>query len=245
MLRRMVRRFMRSGLRRRAARALVRPAVGSVDFGDLDRLRPISDDWGFERGTPIDRFYIEEFLALRAGDIAGDVLEIGEPMYTARFGGDRVRRLEVLHIHEGYPGVTIVGDLTRPQDFEPAQFDCIVLTQTLNIIYDTHPVVHSVHKLLKPGGVVLATFPGISKLSRADADFWGYNWAFTSMSASRMFGDVFGPENVELESVGNVKAATAFLYGLAAEELTFAELAYRHRDFEVLLRVRATRSASA
>lgn len=218
-----------------------RPAIGGVDFGDLNRLTPISNDWGFDRGTAIDRHYIEEFLAVHAADIAGDVLEIGEPKYSPRFGGDRIRRLDVLHIHEGQPNVTIVADLTRPQDFEPAQFDCVVLTQTLNIIYDAHAVVRSVHRLLRPGGVVLATFPGISKFSRGDAENWGYNWAFTNMSARRMFGDVFGAANVELEAVGNVMVATAFLYGLAAEELPPEVLAHRHRDYEVLLRLRVTR----
>ena len=34
-----------------------------VDWGDLRRTDPVSRDWGYDRGTPIDRRYIEEFLA--------------------------------------------------------------------------------------------------------------------------------------------------------------------------------------
>lgn len=237
-----LRRLVPGALRRRAALALVNPPVGGVDLGDLSRLTPISDEWGFDRGTPIDRHYIGEFLSVHADDIAGDVLEIDAPTYTRRFGGDRVRRSEVLHVEDDRPGVTMVGDLTRPEDFESEQFDCVILTQTLQVIYDAAAAVATCHRVLRPGGVLLATFPGISKISRADMDRWGYHWSFTSRSAARMFGDEFGPENVELEAVGNVMAAAAFLYGLAAEDLAPEDLQHRDPDFELLIRLRATRA---
>jgi hypothetical protein len=55
--------------RRKLIRSTRRPGIGTVRFGDLDRLTPISRGWGFDRGAPIDRFYIERFMAPRAGDI--------------------------------------------------------------------------------------------------------------------------------------------------------------------------------
>lgn len=238
-----LRRLLPGDFRRRLGRAAVWPPVGRVRFGHLRRLKPISEEWGFDRGTPIDRFYIEDFLERHAADISGDVLEIDAPTYTKKFGGDRVRRSEVLHVEDGRPGITMVGDFSRPDEFQPHQFDCVILTQTLQVIYDVQAAVHTVHRILKPGGVVLATFPGISKISRADADRWGYHWSFTSLSARRMFSTVFGPENVELDAVGNVLVASAFLYGLAAEDLAGEELAHRDPDFELLIRLRAIRGA--
>ena len=55
-------------------------------LGDLRRTTPIDPNWGFERGTPIDRVYVERFLAGHADDIRGRVLEIAAPDYTNRYG---------------------------------------------------------------------------------------------------------------------------------------------------------------
>lgn len=238
-----LRRLVPGALRRRAALALLDPPVGDVDLGDLGRLTPISDQWGFDRGTPIDRHYIEEFLSAHADDIAGAVLEVDAPTYTRRFGGRGVRRSEVLHVEDDRPGVTMVGDLTRPDAFEPEQFDCVILTQTLQFIPRPDAAIRTVHRILRPGGVVLATFPGISKISREDMDRWGCHYSFTSLSAARSFGEVFGPEAVTVDAAGNVLAAAAFLYGLAAADLAPSDLAHRDPDYELLVRVRAVRDA--
>lgn len=238
-----LRRLVPGALRRRAALALVDPPVGDVDLGDLARLTPISKQWGFDRGTPIDRHYIEEFLSAHKADIAGDVLEVDAPTYTRMFGGDRVRRSEVLHVEDERPGVTMIGDLTRPDDFEPEQFDCVIFTQTLQFIPRPDAAIRTVHRILRPGGVTLATFPGISKISREDMDRWGCHYSFTSLSAARLFGDVFGADAVTVETAGNVLAASAFLYGLAAADLAPPDLAHRDPDYEVLVRVRAVRDA--
>jgi SAM-dependent methyltransferase len=240
---RLLRRIVPGAFRRRAALALLEPPVGDVDLGDLARLTPISEQWGFDRGTPIDRHYILEFLAAHAADIAGDVLEVDAPTYTRRFGGNRVLRSEVLHVEDDRPGVTMIGDLTRPEDFEPEQFDSVILTQTLQFIPRPEAAIRTVHRILRPGGVVLATFPGISKISREDMDRWGCHFNFTSRSAAWLFEGVFGPDGVTVDAAGNVLAAAAFLYGLAAEDLAPTDLAHRDRDFEVLLCVRAVRGA--
>jgi hypothetical protein len=84
--------------------------------------------------------------------------------------------------------------------------------------------------------------PGITKISREDMDQWGQFWSFTSASLRRLFDAAFGPERVSIEAFGNVLAATAFLHGLSAGELTEGELLHRDRDFEVLLAVRAARA---
>ena len=38
--------------------------------------KPVSDHWGWDRGTPVDRYYIEQFLAEHAADVRGRVLEV-------------------------------------------------------------------------------------------------------------------------------------------------------------------------
>jgi SAM-dependent methyltransferase len=215
--------------------------VGWVRFGSLRRLQPISAQWGFERGLPIDRYYIEAFLAAHAGDIRGHGLEVKEDLYSSRFGGDYVTRVDILHPELGNPKATIVADLTKGDGLPSDAFDFIVLTQTLHLIYDVESAVRTLYRILKPGGVLLTTVSGISKISRGDMDRWGHHWAFTSRSAERLFGDFFGRENVTVEAHGNVLAAVAFLHGVASQELRSRHLNYHDPDFEVLVTIRAVK----
>ena len=239
------------GVRRRIAAALpgrwrerllsgreLVPPVGRVRFGDLQRVTPISQCFGFDRGQPVDRYYIERFLARHASEIAGRVLEIGDDGYTRRFGGSRVARSDVLHVHHGNPRATLVGDLTDPGVLPEDAFDCIVLTQTLQLIYDVRLAIVRLHRTLAPGGVVLVTAPGISQIDRGE---WGktWFWSFTTTALQRLFGDVFGHDAVMVEHYGNVFAATAFLQGLAVEELETTHLDAIDRAYPVIVALRA------
>lgn len=216
------------------------PPVGVVSFGSLRRVKPISRAFGYDRGLPIDRYYIENFLAHYANDIQGRVLEIGDNSYTRRFGGDRVTKSDVLHIMEGNPEATIVADLTCADNIPSDSFDCFILTQTLHLIYDVRTALKTLYRILKPGGVVLATFPGISQLAH---DQWGdyWYWSFTTRSGRQLFEEVFPAANVKVETYGNVLAAISFLQGLAVEELRSEELEYRDPNYEVLITVRAVK----
>ena len=220
------------------------PAVGRFRFGDLGGSAPIDNDFGYGRGTPIDRSYITEFLSCHADDIAGRVLEVGDDDYSRRFGGTRITHQDVLHVLPGNPRATIVGDLARPGVLPPAAFDCLVLSQTLHLIYDMSSAVREMHRALKPKGVVLLTVPGISRIDRGE---WGnrWCWSLTETSARQMFSDVFGVDRVEVETHGNVFAAIAFLHGLALEEVPRAKLNVRDPAFPLIVSVRAQKSSEA
>jgi SAM-dependent methyltransferase len=228
-----------------ARRAIVRltrwPPVGLVFFGSLGRLKPISRVWGSDRGLPIDRYYIERFLSAHAADIRGHSLEIKEDLYTTRFGGSRVTRSDILHATEGNPAATIVADLIDGGNLPSDSFDCIILTQTLDFIYDLRAALATLYRILKPGGVLLATVAGISKISREDMDRWGHYWSFTSKSAGRIFEEQFPARHVQVDAYGNVVAAIAFLHGLASEELGPRRLAPHDPDYEVLISIRAVK----
>lgn len=218
------------------------PAVGRVDLGDLRRETPVSRVFGFDRGQCIDRLYIEQFLERHAQAVQGRVLEVGDDAYTRRFGQDRVTRSDVLHIRPGEPGATLHADLGDPHCPLPDNaFDCIVLTQTLIVIPDVHQALRTLHRILKPGGVLLATFPGLAQISRYDMDRWGDYWRFTDRSASMLFGQVFGPERVQVETRGNVLAAIAYLHGLCTADLRPEELERHDPDYQVVITVHATK----
>jgi hypothetical protein len=207
----------------------------------LTKLDPVSRTFGFDRGKPVDRWYIERFLAAHADDVRGRVLEVAEGTYTQWFGGDDVTRSDVLFAAPGKPEATVVGDLATGRGLPRGTYDCFVMTQTLQVIYDLSAAVRGTRDVLAPNGILLATVPGISQISREDRRDWGDWWRFTSDSVRRLFGDAYGNENVEVEAHGNVLSAACFLYGFAAEELSEAELAYRDPDFELLMTIRAVK----
>jgi SAM-dependent methyltransferase len=206
---------------------------------DLPGLEPLDRDFGKSRGKPIDRRYIHEFLWARRDDVRGRVMEIADSGYTDYLGEGEVEQCDVLHAVEGNPLATLVGDLETGEGIPRGAFDCIVLTQTLHLVYDVAAAVRATREALKPGGVVLATLPGISQLSQFDRGAWGDHWRFTGDSARRLFAEAFGEDRVEVEVFGNVLVASAFLYGYALEDLSEAELAYRDDDFHFLIGVRA------
>jgi glycosyltransferase involved in cell wall biosynthesis/SAM-dependent methyltransferase len=217
------------------------PPVGSVKLGMMRRLSPISRVWGFDRGLPVDRYYIERFLAAHASDIRGRVLEMGDDTYTRKFGAARVVQSDILHPVEGNLRTTIIADLTAQHGIPAEAFDCVVCTQTLMFIFDIHKAIRTLYRILKPGGVLLMTLAGVSQISRSDMERWGDYWRFTSLSARRLCESVFPPASVTVEAHGNVLVAVAFLHGLAREELHQEELDTSDPDYEVLITVRAVK----
>jgi SAM-dependent methyltransferase len=200
----------------------------------------MSKDWGFDRGRPVDRYYIERFLSDHSADIKGRALEIVDDEYIRSFGSG-VTQTDILHAAPGNPKATIVADLSIGDEIPSDTFDCIVLTQTLHLIYEVRRAISTIHRILKPGGVVLATMPGISQISRPDMDRWGDHWRFTSRSAKTLFAEAFGEDAVAVETYGNVLASTALLYGLADRELTRRELEAWDPDYELVIGVRAVK----
>ena len=213
-----------------------------IRFGSLRRLTPVSRYFGWDRGgLPVDRYYIEGFLERHRDDIAGRVLEFRDDTYTRKFGGDRVTRSDVLHPVPGNPAATIVADLTEAGQIPDESFDCVLLTQVLPFIPDIRAAMRTVYRILRPGGVVLATFPGISQIVRYDMDSWGDYWRFTSRSARMLFESEFLADHLTVEPHGNVLSAAALLYGLSSRELETAELDHSDPDYEVLIAVCATK----
>jgi SAM-dependent methyltransferase len=202
----------------------------------------LSRRFGYDRGVPLDRYYIEHFLDGEMTAIRGRVLEVGDNRYTGRFGGDRVTRSDVLHVEPGHPATTIVGNLQFAPQLESASFDCIICTQTLQFIFDTTAAIQTIDRLLKPGGTALVTTPGISPIVREDQQRFGEYWRFTSQSLRRLFEERFAPANVKVDTYGNVLVAAAFLYGLAVEDLRPEELSFHDPDYEVTIALRATKT---
>ena len=168
------------------------PRTGNVDFGSLYRTTPVSPIFGLDRGQPIDRYYIAQFLMKHREDIRGHCLELGDATYVKRFGGDRVGKIDVLSVAEG-SGTTIIADLTSADHMPSDQFDCIIFTQSLQMIYELKVALRTLHRILTPGGTLLLTSHGISKIGRRlGRDGWGEYWHITAQSAEALFAETFG-----------------------------------------------------
>jgi SAM-dependent methyltransferase len=208
-------------------------------FGTLRSTNPVSAAWGKDRGSPVDRYYIEQFLQTYCEDIQGRVLEVGTPAYTRRFG-KRVAQSDVLDSNLTNPSATILNDLDSTINVGSNEFDCLIFTQVLQFIYNLQNCIQELHRILKPGGVLLVTVPCISKVDpgyEKNKDFW----RFTDSGCKMLFGDVFGSNQVKVHIYGNVLSSIAFLTGAAYEELSQTELDHCDPSFQLLLGVRAVK----
>ncbi len=216
------------------------PTVGHIDLGDFGRAKPFSRDFGYDRGGPVDRYYIENFLRKESGSVKGRVMEIGDNAYTMQYGGTRVTRSDILHVNDSNPAATLTGDLSNAPHIPGNQFDCIVLTQTLHLIYDFKAALHTCYRLLKPGGTLLLTVPGITPIAHgAWKETW--YWSFTGLSIEKLMKDTFPNGKTEVETFGNVFAASSFLYGMGISEVPKEKLDYNDPHFQVIITVKAVK----
>ena len=221
-------------------RKIYTPPVGKVNMGDLARLDPFSRAFGYDRGGPVDRYYIDNFLEKNSALIKGRVLEIGDNEYTLKFGGAKVTQSDILHVNETNPNATFIGDITNAPHLPGNGFDCIVLTQTLHLIYDYKEAIKTCFRILKPGGSLLLTVPGITSI---DAGEWKstWYWAFTDISIKRILEETFDVDNIIVDAFGNILTATAFLYGMGLQEVSKNKLDYYDPSYQVTISAIATK----
>ena len=210
-----------------------------LDWGTFARTSPVGANWGYDRGGPVDRRYIRDFIASHSSDVRGRVLEVQEDDLTRAFGGVRVTACDVLDVTEANPRATVVTDLRRAEVIPDSRYDCIILTQTAHLIDDIATVIRECHRMLKAGGVLLATFPALSRLCLdygPERDFW----RLTPAGARSLLAGSF--DDVDVEAFGNVKTAVAFLHGLGEQELSDDDYAVSDPYNPMLIGARARKN---
>lgn len=227
-------------LLRPAQRARRRVRRGRVDWGDLRRTSPFSDVYGFDRGTPVDRFFIDRFLTQHEADIAGHVLEVGSPEYASSVGRARVQRVDVLDIDPSNSEATIIADLSEQGSIPSRRFDCFVLTQTLQYVSDVGTAVRNAVDALVPGGVLLLSVPMTSRLDPTSG-FRNDLWRFTPGGLELILKESAADAESRVTSFGNVLTTVAFSLGLSAEELREDELLFVDEAFPMVLCARVQR----
>ena len=225
--------MVRQAPKSRFLRALRRlHGIAAMNLGRAGSTVPLSDYWGLDRGKPIDRHYIEHFIDAHRTDIRGSVLEVADDGYSRRYGNG-ITSQDILDLEPSNKRATLVGDLAEANVLPPARFDCIVLTQTLHLIFDLDAAVAHLRQALKPGGVLLVTVPGISPIDTRIE----WNWSMTEQSLDRLLARHFG--DVSSETYGNLFAATAFLHGAAVQETSSRKLDRVDPAYPVIIAARA------
>jgi SAM-dependent methyltransferase len=222
-------------VRARRAAAL----VGLPLWLSLRRTRPVSGDWGFDRGTPVDRFYLEEFVQGHRDAVHGDVLELKSSGYTERLGGSRVGKAHVLDIDPANAAATVVADLDEPGSLPVEAYDCFLFMQTLQFLAHPEVALANAWSALRPGGTLLLTVPALSKVEPDLPDFW----RFTPAGLRELLGRACPSERTEVRGYGNVLTACAFLLGLATQELRKRDVAVNDPDFPILSCARVEKAA--
>tara|TARA_Y100001968_G_C19422462_1_gene752531 strand:- start:1358 stop:2071 length:714 start_codon:yes stop_codon:yes gene_type:complete len=201
----------------------------------IDKLFSKSYKFGLDRGTPIDRIYIQKFLFESKKYITGNILEVGDPTYTKQFGSNVESSIIVAGSHdacESYPKASFTDWNTLSQI---PKIDCIIATQVLNFIYDYREAIKNISRLIKPSGVVLFTVSSISPISKYDNDRWGDYWRFTPRSISNILKEYFN--EVIINSYGNSKLASAFIMGYCAEDMLLKDFNYNDPIFPITLTI--------
>lgn len=215
---------------------LLKKLFSPVKWHNLRVTKPVSTVFGFDRGTPVDRYYIEKFLRENSVHIKGRVLEIENSTYSKKFG-TAVTQFDVLHYTDNNSSATIIGDLTKKETLPEGAVDCFICTQTFNFIYDFKEGIKGAYHLLKKDGRLLVTLAGVCQISQYDMKRWGDFWRFTTRSAEEAFGEVFGKENIKVGSFGNVLTSVGLLHGISSEEFTSEELDFRDDTYQVIITI--------
>jgi D-aspartate ligase len=212
----------------------------AVDFGELRRLRPFSAHYGFDRGLPVDRFYIERFLDRHRAAVRGEVLEVKDAGYTMRFGRDRVVGSHVVDVDQRNRRATLVADLCVPGSLPRSAYDCVILTQTLQYLANADAAMTNVWASLRAGGDLLLTAPCLARLDPQEPATDLYRPTPSGLTAllRRCCPDAC---ELVVEGYGNVLVSTAFAFGLAAEELAPSELEADDPGFPVVVCARASK----
>lgn len=215
---------------RRRLRRVLRPPR----WGNLRRLEPISGSFGFDRGTPIDRYYLRRFLRDEAAAIRGVVGEIGGSRYADELGGERVTRVEVIDIDADNPRATLIADLARPGSLPLASFDCLVVLQTLQYTSPLDVAIETCLRALRPGGTLLLALPALAAHDPhvpLERDYW----RFVPPGVLSLLRAAAPDARCSVVGYGNLVAALAFLHGIGAEELRRVELEHVDARFPVVV----------
>jgi SAM-dependent methyltransferase len=209
------------------------------------RMEPLSR--GRPRGTPIARAHWARFLAAHSEDVRGRALEIGTTTTIRAIGGAAITRADAMDVVANVPEVTVVADLARADHVPGDTYDCFVNQFTLHLIADIDSALFHAIRILRPGGVLLASFPCLDEDMPNGLDMgtgavmFVHRWFTRAGVESLLRRTGLGDGDYDITEYGNLFARIAYQLNLAAEELTPRELWTSDPRYPLLVCVRAVK----
>lgn len=190
---------------------------GAIEYSDFKRYAPLCHDYGYSRGTPIDRYYLEQFIREIRSYVVGYTLEIGgsrENQYL--YGFTNAMSYKTMDMHQK-PEVDITGDIHDPNSLGSNSFDSIILFNVLEHCEKPWIVVENIYNWLTKRGSVFCMVPNSQRIHRDPKDYWrilpdGMRSLFAKFPIKQLY------------LYGNPITTIATMMGVAAEELSSEEL---------------------
>jgi SAM-dependent methyltransferase len=195
------------------------------------QVLPFSRTFGVERGSPVGRYYVENFLRENAESITGRCLEFGDDRYKSYF--PKVTQYEVVDIIE-HPGVKYVCDIHEPTGMPKDYFNAIICTQVFEHLAYPEKAANSLYGLMAPGGILLLTAPFINNVHYGPTDFRRFTPECLDMIIKEAGFDV------EIVSFGgNSLVGTGSLLGMVQEDFSKIELEIKDPVYPYNILIRA------
>lgn len=191
--------------------------IGTLNWGDLRRGKPFCNEFGFERGTPIDRYYLDKFISSIRHLVKGKVVEIGGALSNReQYGFENTSTYDAVDLLSS-PFVNICGDIHESNLLKPDYYDTILLFNVLEHCHTPQKVVDNIHNWLASSGYCLAIVPNAQRIHNNPGDYWrilpdGMKTLFQNFA------------KVQVTTYGSPTSLIASYMGIAAQELTHDEL---------------------
>lgn len=204
---------------------------------NIYKPQPLSRKFGFDRGTPIDRYWIESFVRQNSKHIRGTCLEITDSFYTQKYGTGNVVSTDILDIDTSNKNATIYGDLRNLKRISDNTYDCVILTHVLGLIDNCELAANECFRILKPGGILILTSSCLGPIL-GEKVFW----RFTPHSIRYLFAPLFGEKNMQIETYGNALSGQYFWSGFSQEDINTKDLEYNDPQFPCIVAMIARKS---
>ena len=193
----------------------------------VDSVEPINQEYGLYQGTPVARYYIDEYMNAACDGMTGRVLEFGWPTYAKKIKCE----YEIIDIDATNRQATIIGDVcdgTFCAKFS-GRYDWIICTSVLQLTADPPRAVANMHAMLEQGGSLILAEKALSQI-----DPWSTTidrWRFTQHGLKLLMRDF---ATVDVQPLGNVYTICAYVLGLPAEQIGADKFAYNDPRYPIV-----------
>ena len=218
-------------------RRFLQPA--NLHLRDYDQRRyPLSSSMGFDRGHPIDRYYIHKFLRSNLPTNPCRVLEFGDSLLSRSLMHRDSIVDTAIYRHNAtgsFQEKKLLLDLATSESISLRNtYDIIICTQVLMCVPDPHQALVNLHSLLKPNGVLIGSISSsCSPISYYDYSRWGYYWTGTDQYLQKLFLLTSFKAEV-VQSFGSFYTARAFLDGLCSDDLDINLLSSHDPEYPIV-----------